>query len=303
MRDFKKFKYAILLVIAICTSMVSLAQEAKEINDETEDRNKPERAAFESAYLIDDMTGVVPSKGTFEFVFQHRFGPMSNGIKDLYGLYASGSNIRLGFSYTPFDKVGFGTFGGPLAIGFGTTKNSMIQDFNVRYSLLQQTKSGNIPLNLTYYGNMAMETAQATEDLPNGNGSDRLSYFHQLIITRRFSSKFSVLIAPSLSHYNVVSANMENDFIAVGIGARYKFSPQSAIIINYTQPITEQVSGNPYYNFGFGIEVGTSSHAFQVFFSAYDAIVPQKNIVFNQNEPFPMKGLRIGFNITRLWNF
>lgn len=302
----KQLRYALLLAVTVLGSMPGFAQEDKEVKEEiqqAEDRNKPQRPAFESSYIIDNLTGVVPSKGTFEFMIQHRFGPMSNGIKDLYGIYASGSNIRLGFSYTLFDKLGIGGLKGPLAIGFGSTKNSMIQDVNVKYGILQQTRSGSIPVSVTYYGNAAMETVKPTEDLPNGRSSDRFSFFHQLIITRRFTPEFSVMVAPSLSHYNVVPSTMKNDHIAIAVAARYKISPQSSILVNYDQPITKHTSGNPYYNFSFGIEIGTSSHAFQIFASAFDGIVPQKSNVFNQNEPFPIKGMRIGFNITRLWNF
>ncbi|MDZ4714539.1 MAG: DUF5777 family beta-barrel protein [Cytophagales bacterium] len=306
MKYSNKIKFVALVAAGLCGSLAGHAQEEAEVKEDiqqAEERSKPERPAFESSYLIDNFTGVVPSKGTFEFMMQHRFGVLGNGIKDLYGLYSAGSNIRLGFSYTLFDKFGIGSIKGPLAIGFGTTKNSMIQDVNLRYGILQQTRSGSMPVSVTYAGNVAMESAKAEEDLPNGNGSDRFSYFHQLIITRRVSSKLSIMVAPSLSHYNVVPATMNNDHIAVAVGARYKFSPQSAIIINYDQPLTKHISGNPAYNFSFGLEVGTSSHAFQVFVSAFDGIVQQKNNFSNQNEPFPMKGMRLGFNITRLWNF
>ena len=46
----------------------------------------------------------------------------------------------------------------------------------------------------------------------------------------------------------------------------------------------------------------TSSHAFQVFMGNYNAIVPQYNNKFNQND-FRDWQFVIGFNITRLWNF
>ena len=57
-----------------------------------------EYPAFETSILIDNQTVVTPFKGTYEFEIHHRFGKMSNGITDLYGVYAP-SNIRMGFNY------------------------------------------------------------------------------------------------------------------------------------------------------------------------------------------------------------
>lgn len=278
------------------------AASAQEENVE-EEGFKPTRPHFESAWLIDNQSVVVQKKGTFEFMIQHRFGIVGNGLSDMWGLYAP-SNIRLGLNYTLFENFGVGFLRGPLSIGIGSTKDKRIQDFNYKYGILQQTVNGKIPVSVTYFGNVGMETAKTLENLPNGNDSDRYSYFHQLIISRRFSYRLSLQVAPSISHYNVVDPNMENDHIAVGIGGRYKFSAQSSILVNVDQPITKHRFYNPQPNISFGIEVATSSHAFQIFFTNYNSIVPQRNNFFNQNDYNTFgDGFLVGFNINRLWAF
>lgn len=292
-------RYALLIGIIMCGFLSPLlAQEEEGAAVETK---KPERPAFESSWIIDNQTVVVPQKGTLEFMIQHRFGVVSNGITDLWGLYAP-SNIRLGFNYTLFDNFGFGALKGPLSIGFGTTKNSRVQDVNIKYGIMEQTRSGNIPVSITYYGNAAMETQLKSEQLPNRNESDRYSFFHQIIIARRFSSKLSVQVAPSISHFNTVRSFMNNDHIAVAVSGRYKISAQTAVLVGIDQPITDHTAGNPQPNISFGLEVATSAHAFQIFVTNYSSIVPQRNNVFNQNDPTD-DGFLIGFNITRLWNF
>ncbi|HEX5000870.1 MAG TPA: DUF5777 family beta-barrel protein [Bacteroidia bacterium] len=309
MRNFKLLYRCIFLITAMSgfflVTVPTFAQQEDSVATALEEGNKPVRQPFESTWLIDNQTTVVPRKGTLEFMIQHRFGTIYNGIKDMYGLYGSGANIRLGLNYTLFENLGFGSLKGDLSIGFGSTKNGMIQDFNLKYGFLQQTRSGRVPVSITYYGNVAIETQYKTEDLPNGNGSDRLSYFNQIIISRRFSPALSVQVAPSISHYNVVEPTMNNDHIAVAVGGRYKFSPQSAILINYDQPITEHQDGNPQFNVSAGIEIATSAHAFQVFISNYPYIVQQKNNMFNQPNSAHewYQDLFIGFNITRLWSF
>lgn len=267
--------------------------------------NKPVRSPFESTWIIDNQTTLVPVKGTFEFMMSHRFGTIYNGISDIYGIYGAGANIRLGFNYTLWDNVGFGALIGRVAIGFGSTKNGMVQDFNLKYGFLQQTRNGRIPVSVTYYGDMSIEAQGKKEELPNGNSSDRLSYFNQIIISRKFTDKLSVMVAPSVSHYNVVEPTMQNDHFAVAVAGRYKISENTSILINYDQPLTQHADNNPEFNLGAGIEMATSSHAFQIFVTNFPYIVPEKNNMFNQpnaaNEWY--QDLFIGFNITRQWNF
>ncbi len=304
-----------ILLALILINVPLLAQEPEP--DEEEEGLKPQRAPFESSWIIENQTVVVPAKGTLEFMIQHRFGTVGNGVKDLWGLYAdAGTNIRLGMSYTLFEKFGLGALRGPLAIGIGSTRGRRTQDVNVKYGILQQTRNNRVPVSVTYFGNVAMETQQPREDLPNRNESDRYSFFHQIIIARRFNSALSVQLAPSLSHYNVMESYMYNDHYAVAFAARYKISAQSAVIINLDQPLNglepifpDHTSNNPQPNLSLGIEVATSSHAFQVFVTNFSSIVPQRNNVFNQNAPWNgdtdgwADGFLIGFNITRLWSF
>jgi hypothetical protein len=264
----------------------------------TEKDKKPVRSMFESTWLIDNQTAIVPSKGTLQMDILHRFGTTKNGIDDFYGFFAP-SNIKLGFSYTVINN---------LAVGFGITKTNMTWDLHAKYALLQQTRSGSTPLSVTYFGNAAIDSRDKDNFV---NGSDRMSYFHQIIIARKFSDKLSLQVAPSLSHYNAVEAflnqmqeveaYMNNDHLAVAIGGRLKVSGQMSIIANYDQPITDHASRNPEPNLSFGIEISTSSHAFQIFAGNYKNIIPQRNNVFNSNDLNNGEFL-IGFNITRLWS-
>jgi hypothetical protein len=270
------------------------SQESAEAEKDT----RPVRSMFESTWLIDNQSVIVPIKGTFQMDILHRFGVVKNGYDDLYGLFAP-SNIKLGFAYTVIDN---------LSLGIGLTKTNMTVDFNIKYAILQQTRSGTMPISLTYFGNAAIDSRNGDNFI---NSSDRFSYFHQLIIARKVSDKLSLQVAPSISHYNAVEAYldpdkeiiglMNNDHIAVAFSGRFKIKDQMAIIANYDQPISEHLSNNPNPNLSFGIEMFTSSHTFQVFISNYQNIIPQRNNVFNNNN-FEDGEYLIGFNMTRLWN-
>lgn len=257
---------------------------------------------FEGNYLIDDQTVMVPIKGTFEFDIQHRFGTIKNGFTDLFGIFA-GANMRLGFSYVPVNNLQF---------GFGATNERMQVDWNAKYAIVKQTKTGSMPVSITYYGNVVMDTRKKDNTTLFVTTSDRFSYFNEIIVARKFSDKFSVQVSPSLSHFNNLAGYIDeagkvqpiwkNDNFAVALGGRYKISEQSAVIVNYDQPITQNPAQNPRPNISFGIDMKTSGHDFQIFFGTYGSLIPQNNILYNQND-YRHGAFMLGFNISRLWNF
>jgi hypothetical protein len=261
--------------------------------DEETDK-RPVRSPFESALLIDNQTIIVPSKGTLEFDMIHRFGTFENGITDLYGIYAPGSNIRLGFTYSVFDN---------LSVGVGFTKLNKIVDFNLKYNLLQQTRDGSMPISLGYYVNMAVDGREGELfEYSNYERIARLSYFHQIMVARRFNSKLSLQAGPNFSYFNRVELGMNNYIVGVSASGRYKLGSTTSVIFDYNQQLTshdETVDVQP--SIGLGVEISTSTHAFQVFVSTFKGILPQQNMVFNENE-LNGDGILIGFNITRLWN-
>ena len=288
----KHMKKTIVALISVLTIQASLfAQE--ESRDSVPD--KPERDAFESSFIIDNPTDLVFSKKTMEIVINHRFGTFNGGTNDLIGIWAP-SNIRLGVTYAPHDR---------LNVGFGTTKFDRLQDFNWKVALLRQTRSDRVPVSISYYGNFVID-ARSKENF--ALDQHRYSFFHQVIFARRFTPALSMQIAPSISHFNLVDPNMKNDRFAIALGGRVKVSSQSAIIWDYSQPITQYEIDpdlNNYNNkpgISLGFEVRTSSHAFQVFITNWNGIVPQQNYMKNENDFFA-GDILLGFNITRLYNF
>ncbi|MFT5876139.1 MAG: hypothetical protein ACI8WT_005143 [Clostridium sp.] len=285
--------YIKILFVFLMLPFMAIAQE-----EATKDKKvveKLERSAFESATLIDNATNVLFSKNTLEVQMQHRFG-LINNPNTLGGLYGDAANIRIALSYAIHDR---------LTIGFGTTKNELLQDLNWKVALLRQTRSNSMPISVSYYGNFTGDARDANI-LYNINNryskQDRYSYFNQLIISKRFSPNFSLQVAPSISHYNVVEKTMKNDMFAIAFGGRFKISPQTAVIVDYTQPLTNFLGDNPQPGISAGVEFSTSAHAFQLFVTNYNGLVAQKNIMFNTNDFFNGDFL-IGFNITRNYNF
>lgn len=300
-------KYILLLLILPGLTLTSAFAQ----DDEQEDI--PVRAPFESGYLIDNQTTMIPIEGTLEYVIQHKFGTMENGLSDVWGIYSPGANVRLGLNYVPVNN---------FQIGLGLTKKNMYTDLNAKWTILEQTRENTIPLAVALYGSMAIDgrnenTFGTGKVWHSGEGSkefdivfaDRFSYFSQLIVGRKFTHWLSLQAGASFTHYNMVGSVYDHDKIGLHFNGRIRFSMQSSFIFNYDVPlkvksISEQREwiDHPKPNLAFGVEISTSTHAFQIYMGTADGIIPQDIMMWNQND-WTDNGLAIGFTITRLWNF
>ncbi len=255
--------------------------------DENED--KPVRSTFETTLLIDNQTVESPYQGGLQFQIQHRFGTVKNGITDIFGIYAP-SNIRLALNYGITDRI---------MIGAGSTENYKLQDVQWKYAILRQTRSGKMPVSLSYYGNMVIDARAKDNFGPEESyrGIHRFSYFTQLILARKFNPMFSFQVAPGFIYYNSVETGLKNADFTIHAGGRAKVTGALSVLAEYDQLLTQQDGFQPKPNLAAGIEIGTATHAFQIFFANYSSIINQRNLLYNTND-FTEGDYRVGFNIT-----
>jgi hypothetical protein len=312
-------KNIIFLALLSFISVSSFAQQEASDSTVVKGKDYPVNATFESGVLIDAQTVVVPEVKTLEMVIQHKFGTIENGSSNLWGIYGS-ANIRLGLNFVPVKN---------FQIGAGITKRYMTTDLNAKWTVLKQTRKNTIPVSVALYGNVAIDgrnksafadsvsVASPVGTVNTFAFSDRLSYFSQLIVARKFNEWLSLQAGVSFSHYNLVEYKKvgkpyDHDKIGIHVIGRIKVTPQGSIVFNYNVPlkikdISEQAEWNsdfphPKQNLAFGYEVSTGTHAFQIYMASTTSLLPQDNIMWNQND-MNTKGFAIGFTITRLWAF
>ncbi|MGE0020903.1 MAG: DUF5777 family beta-barrel protein [Draconibacterium sp.] len=300
-------KIILFLLLTGFVFSLSFAQET-----ESEEPASYPVTAFESPYLVDDQTTMVADKKTLGFAIQHKFASVENGISDLFGMYGPGTNIRLALDYVPLKN---------LQLGAGISKGKMLSDLNAKYLILQQTDDNKMPVSVAVYGVLGIDgreqdafgTGQIVttkgEDLPETvKFNDRISYFSQLMISRKFTEWLSVQGGASFTHYNLANWDDNHDLIGLHALGRIKISPQSSITVNYNAPlkiqnISEQtVIPNYKPNMAIGWQISTFTHAFQLYVSNAPSMIPQENMMYNR-AGFDKSGIAIGFTITRLWAF
>ena len=321
-----KFRFALTVTCSItlilsCSLAYAQQDSSATAAAEAPRKPKPVKNTFQSQWIIDNQTVMVPIPKTLEFDFEHRFGVVGNGYQDFWGLFAPTFNIRLNASYTPIKN---------LAVGIGITKTNLLWDGNVKYAIIQQTK-GVYPVSVTFFGDMAVNTMKNAV-LYDGSEimhtSDRFTFFSSFIIARKITEKFSAQATISLSHQNAVGGyytkndstgtetyqSMYHDHFAIALSARYRVTEVTSIIFDYNQPLTKHPQYNPNPSLGLGVEITTSGHCFQMFVTNYTLLNPQNNNLYNRNSPFSytdkvtgnsVSGGQwvIGFNISKLWNY
>jgi hypothetical protein len=275
-------------LFAIFISVVLYSQPLLAQDETPED--KPVRDFFAAGQLVDQQTVVNPVAGGLEFIIQHRFGVIKE-LSDLYGIYAP-SNIRMGFAYGLTNN---------LMIGFGSEKNSKMQDIQLKYSLLKQSRSGRIPVSVSYFFDFGIDARSDETFGKDYSFTNRLSYFNQVIIARKFSDAFSLQLAPSYTHVNKVDSVDQNGTIGLSASCRLKVYNEISLLTEYHHPFYGEYQQlhqkNRIPNAALGVEFATSTHAFQIFATTDDRIAYQKSFQSN-NFDLTQGDFLLGFNIT-----
>jgi hypothetical protein len=282
-------KIFIILILSLFLSPLFSQEQTQ-----TQEKSKAVRFTFGTTTLIENQTIESPYKGGIELEIQHRFSVIQN-YHDLFGIYGS-ANTRIGLNYGITDR---------LMIGAGTTKDYKLQDINWKYRIFSQTEDNTVPVSLTYYGNIVADLRTSDVFAPPTESfkqMHRFSYFTQLILARKFSEKISFQIAPSISYFNTVTRftdtnGYKNLNLGLSAGGRANLFGNHSLIVEYDQLLTKQdLAVQPKPNLSFGWEIGTATHSFQIFFTNYNQIINQRNLVYNTND-FADRKYLIGFNI------
>jgi hypothetical protein len=279
----------VLLLLSVFAVSLSAQEEAQQ-----KEKSKAVRFTFGTGILIDNHTVETPYKGGLELQIHHRFSLIEN-YHNLFGIYGT-ANTRIGLNYGITDR---------LMIGAGTTKDYKLQDLQWKYLILRQTEDNNMPVSLSYYGNIVFDLQRKEAFGPVERYKDihRLSYFNQLIVARKFNDMFSFQVAPSVLYFNAVpqysnESKYKNLNFGLSAGAKATLFGSQSIILEYDQLLTKQdLDEQPKPNLSIGWEIGTATHTFQVFVANYSQIINQRNLLFNTND-FTKGDYLVGFNIT-----
>jgi hypothetical protein len=188
----------------------------------------------------------------------HRFGFISGGAYELWGL--DESMIRIGADYGITDQ---------LTVGLGRSSFQKTYDGFVKYKLLRQsTGLKNMPVTVAFLFSEAIQTEHWKDTSRENYFSSRLYHTFQLIIGRKFSNEFSFQVSPTLVHRNLVeTAAEENDvFALVSPAASNSISVLPSMVNGSMYPKVNSIQGiTTLFPLVWTIETG--GHVFQLHFT------------------------------------
>src|SRR5258706_5208986 len=252
---------------------------------------------FKGTRIVNGQSVETKGKGELEFIFAHRFDKLNTGSYNAWG-FDGYAVVRLGIEYGITDRLS-------VAIGRTFNYSNKMVDTYLRYKIARQsTGAKSFPVTITGIGTITYQAypnadAAAQAGIPMPNTSDRMGYVAELLIARKFSSKFSAQISPTFVHRNAVDKSIENnDDYAIGFAGRYKITRSLSLIGEYYSRMNVHAD-SPYYNSaGMGIDIETGGHVFQLIFTNSLGLNPN-TIITTTDGKVSNGDIHFGFNITR----
>ncbi|HBH24477.1 MAG TPA: hypothetical protein DDY13_13780 [Cytophagales bacterium] len=229
------------------------------------------------------------NKKELEFLISHRFGPVSGGGYQLFGL--DEANIRLALEYGITEW---------LQAGIGRSSFEKTYDVLGKARIIRQKEGKEkIPISITYLAAVTYETLRAPAGSPELTASDRTTFTNQILLARKFGSVFSFQLSPSWVHFNYVpEPNDPNDIFALGAAFRFKITPSVHLNGEYYYRFNEFESFQTYAPVGVGVDIETGGHVFQLHFTNA-RVINEKGFIAETRDDFFAGDIRIGFNISR----
>jgi len=310
-----KIKYSSLLLTLAFISIAFVAKSQEDLLklvDTT--KNKPAELppTWKDTKLVNVETTKTVAPGVMEFFILHRFGNAGGegdgGFHTLYGFDVA-SDIQFAFQFGITKN---------LMVGVTRSKQQELIDVDAKYRVLTQNATG-IPVSLAVYEDIGV-TPELGSVLYSGADSttpqqfsDRLSYFSELILDRRFSDRVSLELLGGIQHRNYVLASEnvnngatdENTIPFLGAGGRVMLNRHSSIVFDYYYVISQYRTNNtasPFYNpISIGYEVETGGHVFEINFTNA-SFLDENNIIPYTRDTWTKGGFKLGFSISRVFN-
>ena len=245
---------SLLFLISVFSTFFSYAQS--DLLDEIDYNSNPEViASFKSLKVVNFESTKLVSDKEFTFSVSHRFGSIKYGFQNLFGL--DEAVTRLNFIY------GLNSFSN---ISFSRTSLNQVFDLGFKFRLLPQTE--NFPVTLVFYSSTTLDSSLKNSQYPELTFGNRIGYFTQLIVSRKFSNALSLILSPTFFHENLVTLDpQKNTQYGLCFGGRYKLSKRLSLNFDYGYHFNRADVSNFNNPLGIGVDIETGGHVFQLLFS------------------------------------
>lgn len=272
------------------TSISVMAQddELDELEGLLDDKVEYTKKTFYSSRIVNSHTTESIEKKVLDFRINHRFGDVSEGYSNFFGL--DNATMRMSFDYGITDD---------LTLGIGRSTFEKTVDGFAKYRFLKQIeKNGKMPISAAYIAGITMTTLKPPANRTNYFTS-KLSYLHQLVVARKFSEGFSAQLMPTVIHRNLIdSTKYKHDVFSMGVGLRQKVLPSVTLNLEYFWVGPNQISDQFVDPLSIGIDINTGWHTFQLHVTNAPGTF-EKAAITQTSDRWSKGNLHFGFNLSR----
>ena len=246
-------------------------------------------ATFKATRIINGQSIELPPNGALNFVISHHFGAINSGAYEFFGL--DQANIRFGFDYGITDW---------LSVGIGRSSVRKTYDGSLKVKILRQSSGAKrLPVTLTLFANTAITSLKWQEPERTNYFSSRMEYAYQLLLARKFGSRLSLQLMPTLIHRNLVETiEDQNDVWAIGAGGRMKVSNRVAVTAEYYYLLPGKTADDFHNVFSVGVDLETGGHVFQLYLTNTQGLIEEQFIPMTDGDWLD-GDIFLSFNINR----
>jgi hypothetical protein len=283
---------AYLITLLTLLSFTAFSQDdlMKMLADETEPVNKKDftTATFKTTRLINGHSVENVAPGVLDFRISHRFGFLSSGAYELFGL--DNATMRMGFDYGLSKR---------WMIGVGRSTYQKQFDGFTKFKFLRQ--SNRMPITLSAVGGIMYKSLKFDNPDQINFLTSKLYYSGQLLLGRKFSESFSLQFMPTIIHYNLVEGvNDPNDVFSIGAGGRMKLSKRVSINAEYYYQLPDYKLPETINSLSIGFDIETGGHVFQLYVTNSSGMT-ERSFIAETTGNFFKGDIRFGFTISRVF--
>jgi Membrane bound beta barrel domain (DUF5777) len=287
-----KIKNGFTSLLVFCFFGVATAQDdlLNQLDTIKSTEKEVETSAFKGLQICNMQSTKMPIKNEWYVLISHRFGDLSQGLDNFFGLDQA---------YTKIGAI-YGATNG-LSLSFSRQTFQKTYELAAKYKLANQITDG-FPVTIVGYNTMDIRSDLKKDVYPRLQFNNRLAFTSQLLISRKFSDRFSLQIAPVFVHKNLYEPLYEkkDQFLITG-GGRMKISKRMSINLEYASKV-----GRPKYEkynnaLTAGLDIETGGHVFQMVFSNSQAMNDVAVFTNADGVWVKGKGIYFGFNMYRVF--
>ena len=288
----KLLKITLSVFFLFCFGLANAQDDLmNELNATKSDKKEISSAAFKGLQVANMQSTKLPAQGEFYFLVSHRFGDLTNGANNFFGLDAA------------YTKLG-GIYGVTNWLSLGLSRQTYQKTYELaaKYKLANQMEEG-FPVTIVGYNTMDIRSDLKKDLYPELKTNDRFAYTTQLIVSRKLNNSLSFEVNPIFVHKNLYDelAEQKNTFL-LGTGARCKVSKRISINLDYSARLNLPEAYNyAYHNpITLGMDIETGGHVFQLVLSNSQTI---NDVAYYTTASGITggKGIFFGFNMYRVF--